>query len=89
MGLVGLFLAFGALLVRIGKIGFMARNNFAKLFSIGMIAFIFSHVMINAGMNMGLLPITGIPFPFISYGGSFLIALSLGVGLLESIRTRS
>ena len=89
VGLVGLFLAFGALLVRIGKIGFMARNNFAKLFSIGMIAFIFSHVMINAGMNMGLLPITGIPFPFISYGGSFLIALSLGVGLLESIRTRS
>lgn len=88
-GLAGLFLGLGTLLARISKIGFAARNNFAKLFSIGLIAFIFSHVMINAGMNMGLLPITGIPFPFLSYGGSFLIAISLGIGLLESIRIRS
>lgn len=88
-GLVGLFSLLGVFLVRIGKIGFASRNNFAKLFSIGFIAFIFSHVIINAGMNMGLLPITGIPFPFLSYGGSFLITLSLGIGLLESIRIRS
>ncbi len=89
LGLGGLFLVLGTFLFRIGKIGFGARNNFAKLFSIGLIAFIFSHVIINAGMNMGLLPITGIPFPFLSYGGSFLIAISLGIGLLESIRIRS
>lgn len=89
VGLAGLFLGLGALLTRISRIGFAARNNFAKLFSIGLIAFIFSHVMINAGMNMGLLPITGIPFPFLSYGGSFLIAVSLGIGLLESIKIRS
>jgi len=89
IGVAGLFSALVFFLFRAGKIGFGARNNFAKLFSIGMIAFIFSHVIINAGMNMGLLPITGIPFPFLSYGGSFLITLSLGVGLLESIRIRS
>lgn len=88
LGVAGLFLVLGIFLFRVGKIGFGARNNFAKLFSIGMIAFIFSHVIINAGMNMGLVPITGIPFPFLSYGGSFLAALSIGLGLLESIKIR-
>ena len=89
IGIAGLFSALAYFLFRAGKIGFGARNNFAKLFSVGLIAFIFTHVMINAGMNMGLLPVTGIPFPFLSYGGSFLITLSLGIGLLESIRIRS
>lgn len=89
VGVAGLFLVLAMFMFRVGKIGFVVRNNFAKLFSIGMIAFIFSHVIINAGMNMGLLPITGIPFPFLSYGGSFLVALSVGIGLLESIKMRS
>lgn len=88
-GVLGLFVLLLLLLLRIGKIGFGLRNNFAKLFSVGLIAFIFSHVFVNAGMNLGLLPITGIPFPFLSYGGSFLISVSLGIGLLESIRMRS
>ncbi len=89
LGVAGLFSLLTLFLFRVGKIGFGTRNNFAKLFSIGLIAFIFSHVIINAGMNMGLLPITGLPFPFLSYGGSFLITLSLGLGLLESIKIRS
>ncbi len=89
VGILGLFTLLLLLLFRIGKIGFGLRNNFAKLFSVGMIAFIFSHVVVNAGMNLGLLPITGIPFPFLSYGGSFLVSVSLGIGLLESIKIRS
>lgn len=88
-GISVLFALFFLFLLRIGKIGFGAKNNFAKLFSIGFVAFIFSHVVINAGMNLGLMPITGIPFPFLSYGGSFLISLSLGIGLLESIKIRN
>ena len=89
IGIAGLFSALAVFLFRVGKIGFGARNNFAKLFSVGIIAFIFSHVIINAGMNMGLMPITGIPFPFLSYGGSLLVVLSIGLGLLESIKIRS
>jgi len=89
VGVLGIFALLTMFLFRIGKIGFSVNNNFAKLFSIGFIAFIFSHVIINAGMNLGLLPITGIPFPFLSYGGSFLIATTLGIGLLESIRMKS
>lgn len=88
-GILVLFAAFFMFLLRVGGIGFRAKNNFAKLFSVGFIAFVFSHVVINAGMNLGLMPITGIPFPFLSYGGSFLISLSLGIGLLESIKMRS
>ena len=87
-GVLGIFSVFAVLLFKISKIGFNAKNNFAKLFAIGLIVFIFSHVIINAGMNLGLLPITGIPLPFLSYGGSFLISVSLGFGLLESIRVK-
>ncbi len=87
-GTTGLFTLLLFLFFRIGKIGFGLRNNFAKLFSVGLIAFIFSHVFVNAGMNLGLLPITGIPFPFLSYGGSFFVSVSLGIGLLESMKIR-
>lgn len=91
-GLIGILSCFAALLalfMRIGKIGFGARNNFARLFAIGFMTFILVHVIINAGMNLGLLPITGISFPFLSYGGSFLIALTIGVGMVEGIKVRS
>lgn len=91
-GLVGIgavFLLLLWLFFRIGRIGFTARNNFAKLFSIGFMTFIFTHVVINAGMNLGLLPITGISFPFLSYGGSFLIALTLGVSFMQGIKVRT
>jgi len=77
------------LLWRVGKIGFSAGNNFAKLFTIGLMIFVFSHVLINAGMNLGVLPITGIPFPFISYGGSFLLSTAIGLGLVQSIYRRT
>lgn len=91
-GLMGIAACFGLLLAmffRIGRIGFAARNNFARLFSIGLMTFIFAHVVINAGMNLGLLPITGISFPFLSYGGSFLIALTLGIATMQAIRVRN
>ena len=87
-GWAGLVATLGILFVmlrRIGQIGFRMGNNFAKLFAIGLMTFIFCHILINAGMNLGVMPITGIPFPFISYGGSFMLALTLGLGLIQSI----
>jgi len=50
---------------------------------------IFSQLIINIGMNMALLPITGLTLPLISYGGSSLISIFLGLGILQSIRARS
>jgi rod shape determining protein RodA len=88
-GFVGIFILCGLyvfLILRILKIGEETDNNFAKLFSIGMALFIFTHVIISASVNIGLMPITGIPFPLMSYGGSHLMSLMIGLGLLHSIR---
>lgn len=74
---------------RILKIASGAENNFAKIFCAGFVILIFIQVAINGGMNLGIMPITGITFPFLSYGGSSLIALFWGIGIIQSIKIRS
>lgn len=89
---------FGAMIVllllciiawRIMRIGLAAENNFARIFCAAMMLLIFIHVVINMGMNVGLMPVIGIAFPFLSYGGSNLLALFIGLGLVQSIHIRS
>ena len=77
------------LLLRILKIGKQAENNFAKLFILGFATLIFSQLLVHIGVNTGLLPITGITLPFVSYGGSSLITLMIGVGIVQSIKNYS
>ncbi len=84
-GVILLLALLTALIARIGFIASRADNNFAKLFSLGFMTIILTHVFVNIGMNMGLLPITGIPFSFLSYGGSHLITLMIGLGLIQNI----
>ncbi|MCR4322935.1 MAG: rod shape-determining protein RodA [Candidatus Azambacteria bacterium] len=88
---------FGAMIVllllsiivwRIMRIGLAAENNFARIFCAAMMVLIFIHVAINLGMNVGLMPVIGIAFPFLSYGGSNLLALFIGLGLVQSIHVR-
>jgi rod shape determining protein RodA len=55
----------------------------------GVAALLLSHILINVGMVVGLMPVTGIPLPFMSYGGAALITSLLLVGLLESIHLRA
>jgi rod shape determining protein RodA len=88
-GVAVLFSLFAALMFRIGSIAAKTDNNFAKLFSLGFLVIVFTHVFINAGMNLGILPITGIPFSFLSYGGSHLMTLMIGLGIIQSIRINS
>ncbi|MEK7138831.1 MAG: FtsW/RodA/SpoVE family cell cycle protein [Patescibacteria group bacterium] len=71
---------------RVVDIGSRTASNFSKLFSVGIVIFIGSHVFVSAGVNIGLLPITGLSFPFLSYGGSNLISFMIGLGVLQSIR---
>jgi len=71
---------------RVILIGSLAGNNFSKLFSIGLSVLIFSHVFVSAGVNVGLLPITGLPFTFLSSGGSNLVSVMAGLGILQSIK---
>lgn len=91
-GFLGIVIVFSLLALiawRIIKIAFGSENNFAKIFCAGFVALIFIQVAINGGMNLGLMPITGITFPFLSYGGSSLIALFWGIGIIQSIKIRS
>ncbi len=88
-GLVGiglLFFLFLILLWRIIKIAILARNNFCRLFAAGLAILLVSQIFIHIGMNLGILPIIGIPLPLVSYGGSNLIAIYIGLGILQSIK---
>ncbi len=89
-GLVGVSIIlslFCFLIWQIFKIGFYSLNNFSRLFSAGLAILIFSQVFVNIGMNLGILPIVGISLPFISYGGSNLLMMFIGLGILQSIKT--
>ncbi len=91
LGLAGglfVILLYGVLLFRIRRIGVLASDNFGYLLSLGVMIMIFFQVLINIGMNIGLLPVTGIPAPFLSYGGSSLLSLAASFGLLLSVYQR-
>ena len=61
-------------------------SNFEILFGLGVAIFFMSHILVNIGMNLGLMPITGIPLPFMSYGGSHLLTEFAALGILMSMR---
>jgi rod shape determining protein RodA len=91
-GLVGvgiLLFLFSFLIWRIIKIALSATSNFPRLFATGLAILLFSQVFINIGMNLGILPIIGVPLPLVSYGGSSLVATFLALGILQSIKTKS
>ena len=85
-GVAALLGVMGLIIFRILRIGREVSFNFGKLFAIGMAIFIFSHAFIGAAVNIGLLPVTGIPFPLISYGGSSMLSLMIGLGILQSTK---
>jgi rod shape determining protein RodA len=87
-GAVFLVFLFVFLTWRIMRRAFFAQNNFSRLFASGMAAFLFGQVFIHIGMNVGLLPIIGIPLPLVSYGGSGLMAICIGLGILLSIKAQ-
>jgi len=91
MGFIGgatvLFL-FGVVFVRGLRGAAMARDAFGTLLATGLVSYLAFQVFVNIGMTVGLVPITGIPLPFVSYGGSSLVSSALAVGLLLSVRMR-
>ena len=92
VGLVGalvVLMLFGLLIFRILKVARMARDSGGMFLCYGIAALIFFQTTVSIGMNLQLLPVTGLTLPFISYGGSSLITLLLSVGLVESVLMRS
>ena len=86
VGAVVLFALFVLLLLRGLQTATAARDPFGRLLATGIVIFILFQVFINIGVNIRLLPVTGIPLPFISQGGSSLITLFIALGILQSIR---
>lgn len=86
VGVVILFLLFGIVVWRIIRNALHGATNFETLFGIGMAVLIMSHFVVHVGMNIGLLPVTGLTIPFMSYGGSHLIVTFAGLGILMSMR---
>ena len=89
LGAAFLIILFAVLIWRIGLVAKRAQNNFARLAAVGFAIMIFSQATINIGMNLGLFPVTGIPLPLVSYGGSSIIMLFITLGFLQSIQMRS
>lgn len=83
--LVGLY---AYLIIKIINIGNLARDNFGMLICIGAASMFLFQVLVNIGMNLGLAPVTGIPLPFSSYGGSSLAAYLFLIGLVQSVFIR-
>jgi rod shape determining protein RodA len=88
VGALGLMLLFVILLWRILRVASMARDTFGQLIACGVATMIFFQVFVNIGVNVGLLPVTGLTLPLVSYGGSSLWTTLLGIGLVESVAMR-
>ena len=91
LGFVGALVVLGlfiALLWRVLAAAWRSRDPFGMLFGSGVAAMILFQVLVNVGMVIGIMPITGIPLPFVTHGGASLISLAAGLGILESINIR-
>jgi rod shape determining protein RodA len=88
LGAAAMIVLIFSLLWRIVRVAERARDPFGRLIAAGVGGLILFQSSINIGMNLGLMPVTGIPLPFVSYGGSSFLTLILGLGLVESIAMR-
>ena len=86
IGVIILFLLFGIVIWRILANANRGATNFETLFGIGLAIMIMAHFAVHVGMNIGLLPVTGITIPFMSYGGTHLLITFAGLGILMGMR---
>ena len=85
-GVTILFIAYGILIWRIIKNAMKGATNFEILFGAGVAVYFIVHFLINVGMNLNLLPVTGTPLPFMSYGGTHILTEFMALGLLMAMR---
>ncbi len=92
LGFIGagvLLLAYGVVAWRVLRTAQLARDTYGRLLCSGIFALLVFSVFENVGMNMGIMPVTGIPLPFLSYGGSATIGFFAAIGLTISVHARS
>jgi rod shape determining protein RodA len=88
IGGVVLFVLFVLLLWRVLVAGWRSRDAFGTLFAAGVASMILFQLVVNVGMVLGIMPITGIPLPFVTHGGASLVSMAAGLGILQSINIR-
>jgi len=88
LGALVVFLLFTVLLWRIIASAWRSRDPFGTLFGAGLATAILFQVFVNVGMVIGLLPVTGIPLPFIAHGGASLVSIAIGLGVIQSVNIR-
>ena len=86
LGSISLLLIYALIIYKIIKIGNISKSNFAKLYCFGFAIAFFVYVTVNLSMVLGLLPIVGAPLPIMSYGGSSMLGIMLGLGIVMSCK---
>ena len=91
LGLLGsltVVLLYGLLIMRGLRLALVSRNPFASLMTVGLVTALFYHIMVNMLMAIGWAPVTGLPLPLLSYGGTALIVNGISIGLLQNVAMR-
>jgi rod shape determining protein RodA len=86
LGSVVLLVIFALLIWRVLAIGWGSRDALGTMVATGLASMLLFQIMVNVGMVIGIMPVTGIPLPFVTYGGSSMISLLFGMGILQSVR---
>ncbi len=88
IGAVAVLLLLTFIILRCFRAARLAKDTYGALIAYGVAALIFFHTAVNIAMNLNMIPVTGLPLPFVSYGGSQLLSTMLGIGLVESVVLR-
>lgn len=83
LGLFGILIVFGF------YAGLLSHDKFGRLVCVGLVTMMFGHVFVNIAMTVGMLPITGLPLPLLSYGGTFMVVMMSALGMIQSVYIRS
>ena len=89
VGSLALLALFAVLCLSGAWIGWRSRDGCGRVLALGVTTLIFAHAYINIAMDVGLLPITGLPLPFMSSGRTFLLVVMAGLGLVQSVAIHS
>jgi rod shape determining protein RodA len=85
VGSVIVLTLYGVVLFTGIRIAGQARDRLGKLMAVGVVTLVFSHVFINIGMNIRMMPVTGVPLPLLSYGGSSVLGSLIAMGILQNV----
>ncbi|MGQ9661649.1 MAG: rod shape-determining protein RodA [Kiritimatiellia bacterium] len=88
-GTLAVLTLFSAIVAGSAHAAFLTRDRWGRMLAVGILSLIAAHAVVNIAMTVGVLPITGLPLPLVSYGGSFMVVATSGLGIVQSIYVRA